>query len=42
MAQAYQRKMDNDKAIQSLEKAVQLDPMNQGLKNQLQQLKGGA
>jgi hypothetical protein len=42
MAQAYQRKMDKDKAIQSLEKAVQLDPMNQGLKNQLQQLKGGA
>jgi len=42
MAQAYQRKMDKDKAIQSLEKAVQLDPNNQGLKNQLQQLKAGA
>ena len=42
MAQAYQRKNDKDKAIQSLEKAVQLDPMNQGFKNQLQQLKGGA
>ena len=42
MAQAYQRKMDKDKAIQSLEKAVELDPMNQGFKNQLQQLKAGA
>jgi hypothetical protein len=42
LAQAYQRKNDKDKAIQSLEKAVQLDPMNQGFKNQLQQLKGGA
>ena len=42
MAQAYQRKMDKDKAIQSLEKAVQIDPMNQGFKNQLQQLKAGA
>ncbi len=42
MAQAYQRKMDKDKAIQSLEKAVELDPMNQGFKNQLQQLKTGA
>ena len=42
LAQAYQRKMDKDKAIQSLEKAVEIDPMNQGFKNQLQQLKGGA
>jgi len=42
MAQAFQRKNDRDKAIQSLEKAVQLDPMNQGFKNQLQQLKAGA
>jgi tetratricopeptide (TPR) repeat protein len=42
MAQAYQRKMDKDKAIQSLQKAVDLDPMNQGFKNQLAQLKGGA
>ncbi len=42
MSQAYQRKMDKDKAIQSLEKAVELDPMNQGFKNQLQQLKAGA
>jgi cytochrome c-type biogenesis protein CcmH/NrfG len=42
MSQAYQRKNDKDKAIQSLEKAVELDPMNQGFKNQLQQLKGGA
>ena len=42
MSQAYQRKNDKDKAIQALEKAVEIDPMNQGLKNQLQQLKGGA
>jgi hypothetical protein len=42
MAQASQRKMDKIKAIQSLEKAVELDPMNQGFKNQLQQLKAGA
>ena len=42
MSQAYQRKNDKDKAIQSLEKAVQLAPMNQGFKNQLQQLKAGA
>jgi tetratricopeptide (TPR) repeat protein len=42
MAQAFQRKNDKDKAIQSLEKAVELDPMNQGLKNQLQQLKAGS
>ena len=42
MSQAFQRKMDKDKAIQALEKAVELDPMNQGFKNQLQQLKTGA
>jgi len=42
MSQAFQRKNDKDKAIQALEKAVELDPMNQGFKNQLQQLKGGA
>jgi hypothetical protein len=42
MSQAYQRKMDKDKAIQALEKAVEIDPMNQGFKNQLQQLKSGA
>jgi len=42
MSQAYQRKNDKDKAIQALEKAVEIDPMNQGLKNQLQQLKAGA
>jgi hypothetical protein len=42
LSQAYQRKMDKDKAIQSLEKAVALDPMNQGFKNQLQQLKAGS
>ena len=42
MSQAYQRKMDKEKAIQSLTKAVELAPDNQGLKNQLQQLKGGS
>src|SRR5689334_1917479 len=42
LSQAYQRKNDKDKAIQSLEKAAELDPMNQGYKNQLQQLKAGA
>jgi len=42
MSQAFQRKNDKDKAIQALEKAVDLDPMNQGFKNQLQQLKSGA
>jgi len=42
MSQAYQRKNDKDKAIQALEKAVEVDPMNQGYKNQLQQLKAGA
>src|SRR5438477_174188 len=42
MSQAYQRKMDKDKAIQALEKAAEIDPMNQGYKNQLQQLKAGA
>ena len=42
MSQAFQRKNDKDKAIQALEKAVEIDPMNQGFKNQLQQLKTGA
>jgi hypothetical protein len=42
MSQAYQRKMDKEKAIQSLTKAVELAPDNQGFKNQLQQLKGGS
>jgi hypothetical protein len=42
MSQAFQRKNDKDKAIQALEKAVEIDPMNQGFKNQLQQLKAGA
>ena len=42
MSQAFQRKNDKDKAIQALEKAVDLDPMNQGFKNQLQHLKTGA
>ena len=35
-------KNDKDKAIQALEKAVEIDPMNQGFKTQLQQLKAGA
>ena len=42
LALAYPRKHDMDNAIQSLEIAVQLDPMNQGFKNLLQQLKAGA
>jgi hypothetical protein len=42
LSQAYQRKGDKTPAIQSLERAVELDPMNQGFKNQLQQLKSGA
>ena len=42
MSQAFQRKNDKPKAIQALEKAVEIDPMNQGYKNQLQQLKAGA
>jgi hypothetical protein len=42
LSQAYQRKNDKDKAIQALEKAADIDPMNQGYKNQLQQLKAGA
>lgn len=42
MSQAFQRKNDKVKAIQALEKAVEIDPMNQGFKNQLQQLKAGA
>jgi len=42
MSQAYQRRNEKDKAIQALQKAVDIDPMNQGFKNQLQQLKAGA
>ena len=42
MSQAFQRKNDKDRAIQTLEKAVEIDPMNQGFKNQLQQLRTGA
>ena len=40
MAQAYAKKNDKDNQIKSLEKAVQLDPNNQQLKRQLDQLKG--
>jgi tetratricopeptide (TPR) repeat protein len=42
MSQAYQRKMDKEKAIAALEKAAALAPDNQGFKNQLQQLKAGS
>jgi tetratricopeptide (TPR) repeat protein len=40
MAQAYAKKNDKDNQIKNLEKAVQLDPNNQQLKRQLDQLKG--
>lgn len=39
MAQAYAKKNDKDNQIKSLEKALQLDPNNQALKRQLEQLK---
>ena len=39
MAQVYMKKNDKDNAIESLEKAVQLDPNNQQAKRQLEQLK---
>jgi hypothetical protein len=39
MAQAYGKKNDKDSQIKNLEKAVQLDPNNQALKRQLDQLK---
>jgi len=39
MAQAYAKKNDKDNQIKMLEKAVQLDPNNQQLKRQLDQLK---
>jgi len=39
MAQAYAKKNDKDNQIRMLEKAVQLDPNNQNLKRQLDQLK---
>ena len=41
-SQVYQRQNQKEAAIGALRKAVQLDPMNQGYKNQLQQLQGGA
>ncbi len=41
MAQAYGKKNDKDNQIKNLEKAVQLDPNNQALKRQLDQLKNG-
>ena len=39
MSVAYQRKMDTANAIKMLEKAVELDPMNMGFRNQLNNLK---
>jgi hypothetical protein len=39
MAQAYAKKNDKDNQIKMIEKAVQLDPNNQQLKRQLDQLK---
>src|SRR5262249_58604569 len=39
MAQAYGKKNDKDNQLKNLEKAVQLDPNNQALKRQLDQLK---
>jgi tetratricopeptide (TPR) repeat protein len=39
MAAAYAKKNDKDNQIKMLEKAVQLDPNNQNLKRQLDQLK---
>jgi len=39
MAQAYAKKNDKDNQIKMLEKAVQLDPNNQQLKRQLDQVK---
>jgi photosynthetic reaction center cytochrome c subunit/tetratricopeptide repeat protein len=41
MAQAYAKKNDKDGQIKMLEKAVQIDPNNQNLKRQLDQLKTG-
>jgi hypothetical protein len=38
MGQAFMKKNDKDNAIKNLEKAVQLDPNNQALKRQLEQI----
>jgi len=40
MAQAYAKKNDKDNQLKNLERAVQLDPNNQQLKRQLDQVKG--
>ena len=40
MSQAHLKKNDKDAAIKDLEKAAALDPQNQGLRRQLDQLKG--
>jgi Tetratricopeptide repeat len=39
LSQAYAKKNDKDNQIKNLEKAVPLDPNNQQLKQQLDQLK---
>jgi tetratricopeptide (TPR) repeat protein len=39
MSQAYAQKNDTANAIAALEKAIAIDPMNQGFQNQLNQLK---
>ena len=40
MSQAHMKKNDREAAIKDLEKAAALDPQNQGLRRQLDQLKG--
>ena len=40
LSQAQQKKNDKEAAIKSLEKALELDPMNAQTKRQLDQLKG--
>lgn len=40
MSQAHVKKNEKDAAIKDLEKAAALDPQNQGLRRQLEQLKG--
>ena len=39
---AYFDRKELDEAVNATRKAIELDPMNQGFKNQLQQLKAGA
>ena len=42
MSQAHMKKNDKDAAIKALERAAALDPQNQGLRRQLDQLKGSS